>query len=125
MSYFFAINTIKYLLTGGYLQMQELTKTEEVIMLTIWKMEKDISLSSITEAVKYEPRAKTWKPQTISTYFRKLAEKKYIKMIRNGKDYTYKPLITKEKYCELQLNNLFHYYFDGDKETLINSVNNL
>lgn len=105
--------------------MQELTRTEEVIMLAIWKMEKDISLSSVMEATKYEPRAKAWKPQTVSTYFRKLVEKKYIKMIRNGRDYTYKPIITKEKYREFQLNNLFHYYFDSDKKTLINSVNNL
>ena len=105
--------------------MQELTNTEEVIMLTIWKMEKNITLSSVMDAVKYEPRAKTWKPQTVSTYFRKLTKKKYIKMIKNGNIYTYKPLITKEKYRELQLNNLFHYYFDGDKETLINSVNSL
>ena len=105
--------------------MQELTKTEEIIMIAIWKMEKDISLSSLMEAISYEPRAKAWRPQTVSTYFRKLVEKKYIKMIRNGKEYTYKPLIAKEKYREFQLNNLYHYYFDDDKKALINSVNNL
>lgn len=59
--------------------MKELTKTEEIIMLTIWKMENDISLSSVMEALNYEPRAKEWKPQTISTYFRKLIEKNTLK----------------------------------------------
>ena len=105
--------------------MQELTRTEEVIMLAIWKMDKNISLSSVMETVNYEPRAKAWKPQTVSTYFKKLVDKKYINMIRNGRDYTYKPLITKEKYREIQLKNLFHYYFDDDKDKLINSVNKL
>ena len=105
--------------------MQELTKTEEVIMLAIWKMDKAISLSSVMEATNYEPRAKAWKPQTVSTYFRKIIEKKYIKMIRNGKEYTYKPLITIEKYREFKLNNLYHYYFDGDKKILIDSINTL
>ena len=105
--------------------MQELTKTEEIIMLTIWKMDKDISLSSVMKVINYEPRAKAWRPQTVSTYFRKLVDKKYIKMIRNGKEYTYKPLITKEKYCEHQLNDLLHYFFDNDKEMLINYAEKL
>ena len=105
--------------------MQELTKTEEIVMLAIWKMEKDISLSAVMEIINYEPRAKNWKPQTISTYFRKLVDKKYLKMIRNGRDYTYKPIITREKYRDFQLKNIYHYYFDGNKEELINCVNNL
>ena len=94
-------------------------------MLCIWNMKNDITLSTVMEALENEPRAKDWKPQTISTYFRKLVEKKYLKMNRTGKLYTYKALITKEKYRELQIQFMLFYFFNNKKDLFIDTVNNI
>ena len=41
---------------------------------------------------------KDWKPQTVSTFLSKLVRKDYLKLIRNGKIYTYKVLVPEAVY---------------------------
>lgn len=105
--------------------MRELTKTEEIIMLTIWKLDTPITLSAVMEALDSDPRAKAWKAQTISTYFRKLVDKKYLKMNQNGKTYTYKVLVSREKYRNYVVSEILMYFFDSDKTQFIDAIRNV
>lgn len=46
-------------------------------------------------------------------------------MNRTGKLYTYKALITKEKYRELQIQFMLFYFFNNKKDLFIDTVNNI
>lgn len=102
--------------------MNELTKTEEIIMTTIWGMEDLVTLSAVMNILGVEYKEKGWKPQTISTYFRKLVEKKYLKMNRKGKLYSYKILVTEKEYREYLVGDMLHRFFHDDKQEFIAAV---
>ena len=102
--------------------MNELTKTEEIVMTTIWGMDDLVTLSAVMEILDVEYKEKGWKPQTISTYFRKLVEKKYLKMHRNGKVYSYKTLVSEEQYRNYLVGDVLERFFHGDKQAFIAAV---
>lgn len=76
---------------------EKLTESEELVMKAIWDCKKEPVLSDVVDRVDgfY---GKDWKPQTVSTFLSKLVRKDYLKLIRNGKIYTYKTLVPEEVY---------------------------
>lgn len=79
------------------MQIEKLTEAEEVMMKAIWDCKKEPVLSDVVERVN-GVYGKAWRPQTVSTFLAKLVGKKYLKMHRNGKIYTYKVLIPESAY---------------------------
>lgn len=79
------------------MKVEKLTESEEVVMKAIWDCKKEPVLSDVVERVNgfY---GKDWKPQTVSTFLSKLVRKDYLKLIRNGKIYTYKVLVPENVY---------------------------
>lgn len=61
---------------------------------------------------------KDWKPQTVSTFLAKLCNKKYLKLQRNGKIYTYKILVSKDNYNRQQLKKLCDFLYDGNRDAI-------
>lgn len=79
------------------MKIEKLTDSEELVMKAIWDCRKEPVLSDVVDRVNgfY---GKDWKPQTVSTFLAKLVRKKYLKLQRNGKIYTYKILISEDAY---------------------------
>lgn len=86
-----------------------LTTAEMLVMRTIWKSDHDLVLHEVVEICN-ENYGKDWKPQTVSTYLSHLVQKKFVKMIRNGKLFTYHPLVPSEEFLVYELNNLADYW---------------
>ncbi len=74
-----------------------LTDSEELVMKSVWDTGHEPVLSEVVDRVN-SAYGKDWRPQTVSTFLAKLVGKKYLKLQRNGKIYTYKILITEEAY---------------------------
>lgn len=79
------------------MKIEKLTESEELVMKAIWDCRKEPVLSDVVERVNGY-YGKDWKPQTVSTFLAKLVRKDYLKLIRNGKIYTYKILIPEAAY---------------------------
>ena len=79
------------------MKVEKLTESEELVMKAIWDCKKEPVLSDVVDRVNgfY---GKDWKPQTVSTFLSKLVRKDYLKLIRNGKIYTYKVLVPEAVY---------------------------
>lgn len=74
-----------------------LTDSEELVMKSVWDTRKEPVLSEVVDRVN-SAYGKDWRPQTVSTFLAKLVGKKYLKLQRNGKIYTYKILVTEDAY---------------------------
>ncbi len=79
------------------IMIEKLTESEELVMKAIWDCHKEPPMVDIMNRVN-SYYGKDWKPQTISTFLMKLAQKNYVMMQRNGKRYTYKILVSEEDY---------------------------
>ena len=84
-------------LEGKRMKIEKLTESEELVMKAIWDRNKEPVLSDVVDRVT-DYYGKDWKPQTVSTFLSKLVQKKYLKLCRNGKIYTYKILISEKDY---------------------------
>ena len=73
-----------------------LTTAEMLVMRAIWLADHDMVLSEVVKACNavYE---KNWKPQTVSTYLSHLVQKEFLRMDRNGKIYSYHPIVESQK----------------------------
>lgn len=99
------------------MKIEKLTESEEIVMRAIWDCRKEPVLSDIVERVN-SVYGKNWKPQTVSTFLAKLVRKKYLKLQRNGKIYTYKILIREDAYNKEQLKRVYIFLYKGDKEIM-------
>lgn len=79
------------------MQIEKLTESEEVTMKAVWDCRKKPGLSEVNQRVN-SIYGKNWKPQTVSSFLRKLVDKNYLELQRNGKIYTYKVLIPESAY---------------------------
>lgn len=89
--------------------MYRLTNAEKFVMKCIWDTPKDMVLSEIVNMTN-ERYQKDWKPQTVSTYLAHLVQKDFLKMTRNGKIYTYHPLVTQEDYLRCEMADLITFW---------------
>ena len=79
------------------MKVEKLTQSEEIVMKAIWDSRKEPVLSDVVERVN-GIYGKDWRPQTVSTFLAKLVRKDYLKLVRNGKIYTYKVLVPEDVY---------------------------
>ena len=88
--------------------MKPLTKAEEQIMQTIWKLETAF-LKDIIEA---QPDPKPHS-NTIATIVKILVDKGFVGVNQIGRVHQYFPIITKEDYSSSTIRNLVEGYFEG------------
>ena len=79
-----------------------LTTAEMLVMRAIWLADHDMVLSEVVKACNavYE---KNWKPQTVSTYLSHLVQKEFLRMDRNGKIYSYHPIVKAQEYMKINI----------------------
>src|SRR5262245_44735483 len=88
--------------------MKNLTRAEEQVMQTLWKIDHGF-LKDIVEAM---PNPKPH-PNTVSTLLKILIEKRFVGIETYGRMHQYKPLVSKEAYSKNTLSTLVKGYFGG------------
>jgi predicted transcriptional regulator len=88
--------------------MKPLTKAEEQIMQSIWKLEAAF-LKDVLEA-QPEPRPHT---NTVATIIKILVDKGFVGVKPIGRVHQYYPLVSKEEYSSSSIRNLVEGYFEG------------
>lgn len=77
---------------------KDITDSEILVLKVIWDSGRDdMTLPEVVEAVnaKYE---RNWKPQTVSTFLKKLVQKDFLEMYRIGRLFCYRPLVLESDY---------------------------
>ncbi len=88
--------------------MKPLTKAEEQIMQSIWKLE-EAFLKDIVEA-QPEPRPHS---NTVATIVKILVDKGFVGVTPIGRVHQYYPLVSKEEYSSSTIRTLVDGYFEG------------
>ncbi|MGV3593936.1 MAG: BlaI/MecI/CopY family transcriptional regulator [Sediminibacterium sp.] len=88
--------------------MKPLTKAEEQIMQSIWKLE-EAFLKDILE-LQPEPKPHS---NTVATILKILVEKGFVGIIPVGRMHRYYPLVSKEEYSSSTIRTLVEGYFEG------------
>ena len=91
--------------------MTDLTKSELLVMKSIWEMGDGKTLPEIT-AYTNRRFLKDWKPQTVSTFLAKLVKKKFLssKQAGIGRTHEYQILIKESEYQKKQVKELFDFW---------------
>jgi len=85
-----------------------LTKAEEQIMQTIWKLEKAY-LKDIVDA-QTEPKPHS---NTVATILKILIDKGFVTIEVHGRVHQYEAIVSKEEYSSSFIRNLVEGYFEG------------
>ncbi len=95
--------------------MEELTKTEERIMMIFWKLKKGF-VKDVIEEIRELPKPPY---NTISSVVRILVSKGYLSFRAYGKTYEYYPKITKSEYRKIELKKIISGYFSDSPASLL------
>ena len=88
--------------------MKTLTKAEEQIMQTIWKLDKAFLREIIDELPNPKPHQ-----NTVATIIKILVEKDFVGVTVFGRSHQYYPLVSKEVYSKGSIKTLVKGYFEG------------
>lgn len=98
----------------------ELTNAELLVMKCIWDTPEDLVLSEVVSIVN-DRYQKDWRPQTVSTYLAHLVQKDFLKMTRNGKIYTYHPLVKESDYRAKEMTNFVEFWGNGSPSAFLSA----
>ncbi len=88
--------------------MKTLTKAEEQIMQTIWKLDKAFLREIIDELPNPTPHQ-----NTVATIIKILVEKEFVGVTVFGRTHQYYPLVSKDVYSKGSIKTLVKGYFEG------------
>ncbi len=88
--------------------MKPLTKAEEQIMQSIWKLE----TAFLKDVIDAQPEPKPHS-NTIATIVKILVDKGFVGVNQIGRVHQYYPIVTKEEYSSSTIRNLVEGYFEG------------
>ncbi len=98
----------------------DLTNAEMLVMKCIWDTPHDMVLSEIVAMVN-ERYDKGWKPQTASTFLARLVQKKFLRMDRDGRIYTYHPLVTDKEFKNKVMNQFISFWEGGSPKEFLSA----
>ena len=88
--------------------MKTLTKAEEQMMQTIWKLDKAFLREIIDELPNPRPHQ-----NTVATIIKILVEKEFVGVTVFGRSHQYYPLVSKDVYSKGSIKTLVKGYFEG------------
>jgi len=94
--------------------MKELTKAEEQVMQILWDIEKGFVKDLMEHFDKPRPAY-----NTVSTICRILEKKGFIDHKSYGNSHQYYPLLSRDEYTSIYLNNMVKNYFSNSLEQLV------
>jgi predicted transcriptional regulator len=94
--------------------MKQLTKAEEQVMQTLWKLRKAF-LRDIVEAM---PGPKPHQ-NTVATLLKILVEKEFVGITVLGRHHEYYSLVSKEEYSKKTMRQMVKGYFEGSFSNIV------
>ena len=94
--------------------MKELTKAEEQVMQVLWKIGQGFAADLIANFPEPKPAY-----NTILTVVRILEKKGFVDHETFGKANRYYPLVSKEQYSQLFMQNFVQHYFDNSFKSMV------
>jgi predicted transcriptional regulator len=94
--------------------MKVLTKAEEQVMQSLWKIEKGF-LRDVVDAL---PSPKPHQ-NTVATLLKILVEKEFVVVTVLGRQHQYAPLIGKEEYSRRTMKQVMKGYFEGSFSNVV------
>lgn len=91
-----------------------LTKAEEEIMQVLWKIGQGFLKDIIDEIAPPKPHS-----NTVVTMLKILVEKGFVEYDVHGRNYCYRPLVSKNSYGRKTANQLLKGYFEGSAVNLV------
>ena len=96
-----------------------LTTAEMLVMRAIWLADHDLVLNEVVRDCN-AAYGKDWKPQTVSTYLSHLVQKQFLRMDRNGKIYSYHPIVKAQDYMKYNVQNFVEFWGLSPSEMMRN-----
>lgn len=94
--------------------MKPLTKAEEQIMQTLWKLEKGF----LRELIEAMPNPKPHQ-NTVATLLKILVEKEFVGINAISRHHQYYPIVSKEDYSKRSMKQLVKGYFEGSFNNVV------
>ena len=94
--------------------MKILTKAEEQVMQTLWKL----GSAYLREIVNAMPAPKPHQ-NTVATLLKILVEKEFVGITVMGRQHQYNPLLTKEEYSKRTMKQMLKGYFEGSFSNVV------
>ena len=94
--------------------MKELTKAEEQVMQVLWQIKQGFAANLIANFPEPKPAY-----NTILTVVRILEKKGFVDHETFGKANRYYPLVSKEQYSQLFMQNFVQHYFDNSFKSMV------
>ena len=89
--------------------MTELTKSELIVMKSIWEMGDGVTKAEIEKHIENRYH-KGWRPTTVGTFLSRLKDKRYVEFVRNGRECSYRILVSEKEYQEFQMKEMFEFW---------------
>ena len=94
--------------------MKTLTKAEEQIMQTLWKLKSAFLRDIIDEMPNPKPHQ-----NTIATLLKILVEKEFVQVNVIGRQHEYSPTVSKEEYSKKTMKQIVKGYFEGSFSNVV------
>ena len=88
----------------------KITDAELLVMQTLWRKHP----LTTTEVVASLDGLTDWKPKTIHTLLRRLAAKRAIKAVKDGREFTFEPLVGEAECQRVASQSFLSRFFGGD-----------
>lgn len=92
-----------------------MSECEEQVMIVIWAFKEEQSLCEIVREVNLRFQ-KEWRPQTVSTFLKRLAEKEYLTTEKRGWYTYYYPTVTLEDYRNERISELVMLLYKNNRQ---------
>lgn len=101
--------------------MKRLPESEFQVMKAIWTYEPPVTSSMV---MRYLSGEKSWPIQSVVTLLNRLAEKRFLRSEKNGKERLYYPLVSKEDYLQLETAHFVKQYHENSFISLLSTLHN-
>ena len=102
---------------------QHVTECELLVMKAIWSHpEKDMALPEILGIVN-STYGKEWAPQTVSTFLKRLVNRGFLKVYRQGRSFFYHDNISLKEFSEATVADCCEFWFDNDVVAMLTALN--
>ena len=97
---------------------KRLPDAEFNVMKVIWNLVPPITTNKITNKI----ADNTWKPQTLLTVLKRLSEKGFLNIIKDGKEHQYEVLIKEDEYLEIETGSFLKRYAGNSIGALVKTL---
>lgn len=99
-------------------KINKIPESELAIMKVLWESDRALVAGGITEKL----LDKDWKPSTLLTLIARLLKKGFIKSQKDGRYFSYSPLVKENDYLELEAKSILEKLYDNSIKKFITAL---